>query len=350
MVNPRRVARAIIFVSLLSMLSVASVSLAHGQFTLSVSQLTPATAVVPGGTATATVDLGVSPGSGFDSPVSLTCQVTSGPITGAAPAPQCSPSPESQIPPADGPALNITTTGGIAPNATPAGTYQIMVTGTSPGATTQTVFVYLNVSDLTEDYTLSVLPAIALPSPIPAGSSATTTVSVTPIGSYTGEVTLSCLSVSPIVTAAPYCTFNPASVSVTGNAGATSTLTINSFGPAPGTSKLWTPRLFYAFWLAVPGLALVGAGATGSYKRKLMGMLFLVAVIAGLLTLPACSTPIGTTSENGQITPNNTYIFTLTGTDTNGAAPSNATCTTPPSSNCNAATVTVQVVTANTAH
>jgi hypothetical protein len=340
MVNSRRVVRAIVLASLLSVLSAASVSLAYGQFTLSVSRFTPATAVVPGGTATATIDL--EPVGLFDSSVSLSCEVTSGTATGLPPpAPQCSISPQSQIPPADGPALSITTTGGTT-NATPAGTYQITVTG-SGGGTTLSVVLFLSVSDLTEDYTLSVLPTTALPSPIPAGSSATTTVTVTPIGSYTGSVTLACLSVTPIVTAAPYCTFTPATVGITSSSGATSTLTINTFGLAPSTSELWNPRLFCAFWLAVPGLALVGAGTGGRHKKKLIGMLILVAVTAGLLLLPACNSgTLGRTAANGHITPNNNYTFTLTATDANGAAPSNVTL--------DEATVTVQVITANTAH
>ena len=341
MVNSRRFARATIFASLLSVFSAASVSLAYGQFSLTVSPLTPATAVVPGGTATGTINLQPDPvGSSFNNPVSLSCQVTSGPSTPNPPV--CSVSPASQIPPADGPALNITTTGGTPAVATAAGSYQITVTGTSPGATTQTVILYLNVADLTEDYTLSVLPTTAIPSPIPAGSAATTTVNVTPIGSYTGNVTLSCLSVTPIVTAAPFCTFSPPTVSVTSNAGGTSTLAINTFGPAPATTKLWNPRLFYAFWLAVPGLALVGAGLGGGRKRKLMGMLFLVAAIGGLLLVPACGSTVGTTALNGQITPNNTYNFTLTAIDANGAAPSNNTV--------DQAIVTIVVTTANTAH
>ena len=63
MVNPRQVVRAFVFTSLLSMLSAASVSLAYGQqlFTVTVSSLTPATAVVPGETATATIDLEPNP-------------------------------------------------------------------------------------------------------------------------------------------------------------------------------------------------------------------------------------------------------------------------------------------------
>jgi hypothetical protein len=342
MVNPKQVVRAVVFASLLSLLSAASVTSAYGQdFSLAVSSLTPATAVVPGESATATIDL--EPVGIFSNPVSLSCQVTSGPITGLPPAPQCGPpSPASQTPPADGPSLTIKTTGGTGANATPAGTYQLTVTGTS-GAITHTVILYLSVSDLTEDYTLSVLPALAIPSPIPAGSSATTTVSVLPIGSYTGSVTLACLSITPIVTAAPYCTFNRATVSVTSNSGATSTLTINTFGPAPGTSKLWTPRLFYALWLAVPGLALVGAGARGNNRRKLLGMFLLVGVAGSLLLLPACnSSTVGTRALNGDITPNNTYVLTLTAVDANGAGPSNVIL--------DQATVTIQVTTANTAH
>ena len=83
------------------------------------------------------------------------------------------------------------------------------------------------------------------------------------IGSYSGQVTLACLSVSPIVTAAPYCSFDPPTVSISSNTGAISTLTITTFGTS-STTRLWNLRLFYAFWLAVPGLALVGARRTAS--------------------------------------------------------------------------------------
>jgi len=340
MVNSRQVVRAIILAALLFALSAASVSLAYGQqqFTLAVSPLHPVPGVDPGGSATATVDL--EPVGTFASPISLSCTVASNQFTTN--LPQCVVSPGSAIPPADGPALTITTTGGTGSSRTQAGTYQITVTATG-GSTTQTVILHLSVVDLTEDYTLSVSPTTAIPSPIPAGSSATTTVSVLPIGSYVGNVTLACLSVTPIVTAAPYCSFNPATVSITGSAGATSVLSINTFGAAPSTTKLWNPRMFYAFWLAVPGLALVGTRASGSYRKKLVGLLFLVAIAGGLLLIPACNTStVGTTALNGQVTPNNTYNFTLTGADTNGAGPSNVTV--------DQATVTLAVTTAHTAN
>jgi len=339
MVNLRQVVRPIILASLLFALSAASVSLAYGQeFTLSVSVFKPKIGVNPGGSATATIDL--QPLGGFDGQVSLSCSVTSNQFTTNLPV--CTVSPALATPPANGPALTITTIGGTGTDATIPGTYQVTVTGTG-GTTTQSQIVYLSVVNLTEDYTLTVSPTTAIPSPLPAGSSATASVSVLPIGSYSGQVTLACLTVSPIVTAAPYCTFNPATVNISSSTGATSTLTIQTFGAASST-RLWSPRMFYAFWLAVPGLALVGARRPRSSRKKLLAIFLLVSVAGSLLLLPACGGNVGTTALNGQITPNNTYVFTLTGADTNGAAPSNV----PP--NADVASVTLQVTTAHTAN
>jgi hypothetical protein len=55
-------------------------------------------------------------------------------------------------------------------------------------------------------------------------------------------------------------------------------------------------------------------------------MLLLIVVAAGLLLMPGCGTSnltsTTTTTLNGSETPKNNYIFTLTGVDENGAAPS----------------------------
>jgi len=327
MVHPRQVVRAIVFALLLSVFAATSVSLALGQasFGLSVPGGLHTPSVNPGENATATIDLTAI--DGFDSPVSLSCQVTSGPTTISPPAPVCGPpSPPSAIPPAQ-PALTVTTF-----NATPAGTYQFTLTGTS-GSITQTAILYLNVTDLTENFALSVLPTTATPSPVPAGSPATTTVTVTGIGSYTGhQVTLSCVSITPIVAGAPVCSFGtpPTPVQVTSGVPATATLTITTFGPTT-TGRLSSPRMFYALWLAVPGLVLVGASATGACRKKLMGWLLLLTVASGILFMPACNavtTVNPPNGPNGEVTPNNTYTFTITGVDENGVSPSTTTPTT----------------------
>ncbi len=333
MVNFRQVVRAVVFALLLSLFSAASVSLAYGQqFTLTVSSPLSPSAVDPGGSSVATLNIAVG---SSNSPVSFDttpCTVT--PVQPAG-TPVCAVSPDSATPPAQA-FLTISTSSG-----TPPGLYTITVTG-SNGSASQAVTLTLNVVNVTEDYSLSVSPVTATPSPVPAGSVATTVVTVTPIASYTGSVTLACLSVTPVVAFAPFCSFNPATVAVTANsAPQPSTLTITTLGPIPLTS-LRDRRIFYALWLLVPGLALVGVGATGARGRKLLGAFLLMAVAGGLLLMPACGSNTKTNSPNGEITPKNTYTFTLTAVDQNGAAPANSTIC-PTGQTCNTVTVTLAV-------
>src|SRR5882672_882226 len=284
MVNPRQVVRPLVFGLLLAVFSAASVSAAYGQFTLSVSSQLSPSAIDPGGSSIATLD--VEP-NGSSSPVSFStipCTVT--PVQTAG-TPQCLVSPDPATPPAK-PSLTVTTTG-----ATPPGLYTITVTGDN-GSTSQTVTLSLNVVNVTQDYTLSVSPTTATPSPVKAGASATTTVTVTPIASYTGDVTLACLTVTPTVALAPVCSFNPPTVMVTSSSAApTSVLTITTTGPA---ARRWNQRSYYALWLAIPGLALVGVGATGARGRNVLGALLLITVASSLLLLPACGSSKSTSS------------------------------------------------------
>jgi hypothetical protein len=200
----------------------------------------------------------------------------------------------------------------------------------------------LNVVNVTEDYSLSVAPILATPSPVTAGSIATTIVTVTPIASYTGNVTLNCLSVTPVVASEPYCSFNPPTVVVSaGSAPPPATLTIITLGPIPNT-ELRHRRIFYALWLLLPGLALVGVGAAGSRRRHILGALLLMAIASSLIFMPACGSSTRTNSPNGGITPNNTYTFIISGTDQNGASPGNPTSC-PVGQTCNLATVQLVV-------
>ena len=327
MVNHRQVKRSVVFVFLLSLFFTAAGVAAYGQsFTLAPTQLSPGS-VDPGSSATATVEL--TPTMGFNSPVDLTCAPTGGQVTTSPPV--CLVSPSSVTPGAEGAqlALTISTSG-----TTPAGTYQITLTGTS-GSIVESATLFLNVADLTEDYTITVLPTTAVPSPVTAGNIANTTVTVAPLGSYTGTVTLSCLSISPVVTGAPICSFDHPTVNVGPGAPPTSTLTITTFGtsgPNPVTKKHSGLRLFYALWLALPALMLIGLGTNGGRSRRVMGIFILVVIASGLLLVPACGSSPRNTATN-QITPNNTYTFTLGGADAHGVGPSS----TP------AATVSLQV-------
>jgi hypothetical protein len=317
MFKTRQVYRIVVFALLLALFTAGHVSLAYGQgsFTMTPSPIQPGAGVDPGGTAVSILDLQAL--GGFNSAISLSCVVTSTQFTDN--LPQCLVSPSTQTPPANGPSVTMTTTG-----ATAAGQYTVTITGTS-GTETEVSTLFLNVVEVPQDYTLTISKTIS-PTTVTAGSGAQATVAVTPIASYTGNVTLSCYSVTPVVVASPICQFSPPTVTVGEGTAPTSVLTIGTYGTTGTVTQLSTPRIFYGFWLGLPALALLGAGASRGHRKKWLG-LFLLTVIAGsLLFLPACgASNSNLNNANGFVTPKNTYVFTLTGVDENGVAPSNTT-------------------------
>jgi hypothetical protein len=157
----------------------------------------------------------------------------------------------------------------------------------------------------------------ATPPAVSAGSSATAPVTVTSEAGYSGTVALGCAFSPPIptngATIAPTCTFSPTTVQVGVGAPGSSTLT---FTPAKATSAAMVgPRtMFYAFWLPIPGLALLGFRlGSGSHRKKLLGLLLLGMLLAGLAVTPAC---VSTVHLGNVGTPPGQYTLSITGTDT----------------------------------
>jgi hypothetical protein len=211
--------------------------------------------------------------------------------------------------------------------AAPPGSYNVIVTGTS-GSFTHSITLGLSIVPEGADYTIAVKTPIS-PTSVAAGNGSQATITITPIGNYSGhQITLSCLSVTPVVAASPVCSFKPEPVSVAANTTPTTVLTVTTFGTATGgISKLRTWRGFYGLWLALPGLALMGVCSRGKRRIRILGMLLLLALAAGILFMPACgsSSNNGTRAPNGDSTPADTYMFTLAAVDETGAAPSNIT-------------------------
>jgi hypothetical protein len=321
MLKIRQLGRAIIFALSLTAFSAMVVSVASGQaspdFNLSSTNGLQPPQIQPGGTTFAGLSLQAA--SGAVAPfaaVTLSCTVTSTQVTTNLPT--CAVSPGTATPSAQ-PSLTVD-----AQPATVAGLYEIAVTGTDASGTV-TLPLNLNVVGVSADYTVTVTTP-AVPSSVAQGYGAKATITVTPIGSYTGNITLFCLSVTPAVLSAPVCSFSPSPVPVTAGAPPTATLTVTTFGTSnTTTAKLGMSRLFYGLWLAVPGLALVGAGAKGKLRKNALGLLLLLAVGGGFLLMPACNTSSTSspTSPVGTVTPKGSYTFTITGVDQNGGAPSN---------------------------
>ena len=175
---------------------------------------------------------------------------------------------------------------------------------------------------LTPGYSLSA--GTASPASVSPGSSASATVSVVPASGYTGTVTLSC-SVAPVVSPAPTCSFGSTSPVTVTSTGGSATLTFTAIGPSGAMIR---SRMFYALWLPVPGLALIGLGfgSKSSRRKNLMGLLLLWTALASFIILPGCGSSgnsgAGGGGGNGG-TPAGSYTVTISGTDANGVTQSN---------------------------
>jgi hypothetical protein len=311
MPNFRRVARHLATVLFLFIAVVVVLPRAYGQadFTLAASAAYPS-AVDPGGSSISTITVNtinhVSPGS-----VALSCTVAPVQTNGAT----CS--ILSSVTPPASPTLTMTTTG-----LTPPTLYTVTVAATDPSTTVPlTATVNLSVLVVTPAYTLS--DTTPSPTSVHAGSAATATVTATPVSTYSGTVTFSCSAISPTVTPAPVCSFNPATVTVTNNAAA-STLTISTTGPS--ATRLHRSTIFYGLWLPLPALALIGAGlsTTSRLGKKLLGWLLLGLIVSGIMVTIGCGSSTSTSSSVTS-TPKNTYTFTISAIDQNKVAPSNGT-------------------------
>jgi hypothetical protein len=221
--------------------------------------------------------------------------------------------------------------------------YNVTITGTetATSATLTTTPQNLTVLAVAPQFTITVQSPV-VPGSVPAGTGAQGTIVINPINGYTSPtkqvggqtisgVTLSCATITPLVTIPPVCSFSYPS-GLTGlpvnGAPASSTLTISTYGPVV-TGASASPRGVYALWFTLPMLALVGLGAAGGKRaRKAWALPALFVLCGALFLMPACgnNTTTTTTTPNG-ITPANTYTFTIVGVDADGVASSNTTST-----------------------
>jgi hypothetical protein len=300
---------------------------AQADFTLTANPFLP-DAIAPGGTTASNIN--VVTNAGFSGSITFTCAVTAPVQLPPEDIPVCTVSPTS-ITASGGATATITTT-----TSTSTIGYTVTITATDASGS-QSQSQQLTVLSVTPQFTITVQSAIA-PTSVTAGSGAEGTISINPLDGYmtpsNGYITLYCSSMTPLVTIAPVCSFSyppgQKGLVVTGNTPESSTLTVTTFGPVI-TGSAVHPRTFYALWLSVPILGLVGIGAAlgGKKHRKTWGVLSLFVLTGALLLIPACTNTNNTTTTtpNG-ITPANTYSFTIVGVDTNGVVSSNTGSTT----------------------
>ena len=122
------------------------------------------------------------------------------------------------------------------------------------------------------DYTVTVSPANG--SVQAAGDTATYQVQLTPHPVYATSVALQCTGLPP----GAACNFTNQSVTLQGPGSSTLNITTTARPIVTPVASLLT-RHFYAIWLAVPGLTLLGVGAGGRRRRRrILGMLMVCAL------------------------------------------------------------------------
>jgi len=270
----------------------------------SVGVTPPTTATVAGGSP-ATYTISVSAVNGFTAPVTLTCSA------GLPPSVSCAFVPPSVTP--GGTPVTSALTVSTSPS-TPAATSTVTVTGTA-GLLNHNTTVGLTVTP-GPDFTITA--AALSPASVAAGGSSTSTITIAPTNGFTGAVSLTCSAVSPAGARAPTCSFNPSSVA--GGSG-TSALTVTTTAATTASLVPQSKGAFYAMWMPIVGLALLGTGFT-SRKKKLMGFLLGCLLFSGLTFMAACG---GSSSSGGggggghPGTPAGAYTITVKGTGPSGS-------------------------------
>jgi hypothetical protein len=162
------------------------------------------------------------------------------------------------------------------------------------------------------------------PAPVNTGDIATILVTFTPTPlrgyGYNAVITPSQTTSPSMVTAATPA-FSPITVTLSGTAPATAILGIATVARPVINGSLLRRGSFYAAWLPIGGLSLVGLGFGVSRKRRRWLVGAVLGLIAGIILLqPGCgsSSNSNTPATAGGTLPG-TYIITITGSAGTGA-------------------------------
>ena len=157
------------------------------------------------------------------------------------------------------------------------------------------------------DFTVSASPnSFTVPE---AGDTATYQVELTPHPVFGNSISLNATG-APTGARAVF-SQNSVSLANSGSGGAILSISTTARPIVTPGASLWT-RHFYAVWLAIPGLTVLGLGTQDRRRRRLMGIIALCALSFLLLLLPACSHQTTQIPPSG--TPPGTYTITITAT------------------------------------
>lgn len=201
------------------------------------------------------------------------------------------------------------------------GLTQIQVSGQATANNSGVVFVSNPPQTPANIVDFTVTAAAPNPNPINAGDTAAIQVSFCPSTTrgYNATITPSQTSSPSIVTAtAP--TFTPTSVTLSGSACGTTTLSIPTVPRPVTTGSVFRRGSFYATWLPIAGLSLASLGIGAGRKRRRWLAAVVLGLIAGAMLLQS-----GCGSSSSSVTPGGgtqagTYTITISGAAGTGAS------------------------------
>lgn len=198
-------------------------------------------------------------------------------------------------------------------------TVQVAFTPTSSGSRTGTLTLTDSAADSPQMVSLSgsgvdfSMPASGGTASVAAGGTATYQLSIGPVGgTFSSAVSLTCAGVPAFAT----CTVNPNSVTP-GSSSTSVTVSIKTTGATAKLAAREQNRGPLAAWLLTPGFGVLGLCFCGRQRRKQIGMLMLIAILAALtLVSVGCgggSTPAVQAVQKGNATPSGAYTVLVIG-------------------------------------
>lgn len=267
--------------------------------------------IAAGATSGNTSSITATPSNGFLGVVDLSCAVTASP-SGSSVLPTCSIPSTANITGAL--PVSVSLAVDTASSAT-AGTYAVTVTGTdlNTGKITATTVVNVTVTGgttVSASFALSHGGSITVSPGATSGNTATIT--VTPSNGFTGTVNLSCAVTTAIAnpTDSPTCGV-PASVSISGSAAATATLSVATTASSNARNEPPKSSFDKAGGAALAGLLLLLLPVRSRRWTRLLGMAFLAISFSTV----GCGGNSGGTQTGSSGTTAGAYTVTVTGVD-----------------------------------
>ncbi|WP_433974635.1 FG-GAP-like repeat-containing protein [Tunturiibacter lichenicola] len=193
---------------------------------------------------------------------------------------------------------------------TAAGTYAVVANYAGDSANLASTSNSVSVVVIAPDFTISASPSSAT---ITAGQSATTTLTVTPIGGYSGTLHFSCGTLPTSVA----CTFTPSSLTPTG-AAATVGLTVSTTAPGVAARRTLDRGLSAIAWAGVIFLAF-SPKRLWRMNQLLKHSCLLLLLIGALVSLSGCSSGKSPNPPNTNPgTPTGAQTIAVTAADSSG--------------------------------